>query len=638
MRLAYWISSPDDDTLVGELSLLTLSDINTLQDFMSAEVNGEHNDSHMLVEHLIQVLCKLPQTSPRRKQLTDTFIRTIWNGLPHPPPRTFTYLSSYREPTLDIRSSYGVGSAGSQYSRMVPVGIRQGGLPDPGLIFDLLMARDGRKRDHPSKISSMLLYLAFIIKDDLFQTKPQDPNVNMTSSYLDLSPLYGRNATEQIAMRQFKEGLLKLDCFSSKEVLLLPPGVGVFLVMFNRFHNYVATQLAAINETGRFTAKPALNNALDPTAAEVKRDEDLFQTARLITCGLYVNIILKDYIRTSLNLNSTDSSWAPDPRIRENKNLFSPPIPHSTGNNVSLESSLIHHWHSCLSNRNAKWITGTLRGLLNGIHPADASIDETVDAMRSFSANITDAPEKRTFGTFKRLPDGKFSDDGLVEELNSSIEDVAGAFGANRVPSSLRATEILGIMQARQWHVATLNEYRAFVGLSQHETFEDINPDPKVADNLRALYRHPDQVELYPGVVVEKTKPVMAPGSGLSAGFTASRAILCDVVSLVRGDGFYMDGWNHANVTSWGFNEVTSDDEVNHGCVMHKLILRAFPKHFEPNSIYAHFPFVVPEENRNILAQLDKDVNYSFNPPKRQPETVVVNSAPKAQGLLTTAI
>lgn len=45
-------------------------------------------------------------------------------------------------------------------------------------------------------------------------------------------------------MRTFEDGLLKPDCFSSKRTLGNPPGVGVLLIMFNRFHNYVVTQLA----------------------------------------------------------------------------------------------------------------------------------------------------------------------------------------------------------------------------------------------------------------------------------------------------------------------------------------------------------------------------------------------------------
>jgi hypothetical protein len=45
-------------------------------------------------------------------------------------------------------------------------------------------------------------------------------------------------------MRQFKNGLLKPDCFAHKRLLTFPPACRVFLVMFNRFHNYVVEQLA----------------------------------------------------------------------------------------------------------------------------------------------------------------------------------------------------------------------------------------------------------------------------------------------------------------------------------------------------------------------------------------------------------
>ncbi|KAG7111837.1 Linoleate 10R-lipoxygenase like protein [Verticillium longisporum] len=37
-------------------------------------------------------------------------------------------------------------------------------------------------------------------------------------------------------------------------------------------------------------------------------DNDLFQTGRLIVCGLYVNIILHDYLRVILGLNQTAST------------------------------------------------------------------------------------------------------------------------------------------------------------------------------------------------------------------------------------------------------------------------------------------------------------------------------------------
>lgn len=90
-----------------------------------------------------------------------------------------------------------------------------------------------------------------------------------------------------------------------------------------------------------------------------------------------------------------------------------------------------------------------------------------------------------------------------------------GAFGANHVPDIMRTIEILGMKQSRKWCVASLNEFRAFFHLKKHETFEDINPDPYVADNLRKLYGHPDNVEMYPGLYLESAKPAMVPGMGI---------------------------------------------------------------------------------------------------------------------------
>jgi hypothetical protein len=63
-----------------------------------------------------------------------------------------------------------------------------------------------------------------------------------------------------------------------------------------------------------------------------------------------------------------------------------------------------------------------------------------------------------------------------------------GNFGARNVPKCLRAIEILGMKQARAWNCGSLNEFRKFFGLKQYDTFEEINRDPYVADQLRRLY------------------------------------------------------------------------------------------------------------------------------------------------------
>jgi hypothetical protein len=114
-----------------------------------------------------------------------------------------------------------------------------------------------------------------------------------------------------------------------------------------------------------------------------------------------------------------------------------------------------------------------------------------------------------------------------------------GGFGARNIPTVMRVIEVMGIEQARKWNVASLNEFRKFFSLEPHKTFADINPDPEIARGLAELYDHPDFVEMYPGLLTESAKVPMVPGSGLCPGFTVSRAILSDAVTLVRGDRFY---------------------------------------------------------------------------------------------------
>lgn len=66
-----------------------------------------------------------------------------------------------------------------------------------------------------------------------------------------------------------------------------------------------------------------------------------------------------------------------------------------------------------------------------------------------------------------RGPDGKFSDDGLADILHDATENPAGAYGARNTPDVLRVIEVMGIQQARQWGVCSMNEFRKFLGLKR---------------------------------------------------------------------------------------------------------------------------------------------------------------------------
>jgi hypothetical protein len=107
----------------------------------------------------------------------------------------------------------------------------------------------------------------------------------------------------------------------------------------------------------------------------------------------------------------------------------------------------------------------------------------------------------------------------------------------------------------------------------------------------------------------------MKPASGLCASYTTSRAILSDAVSLVRSDRFYTVDYTPQNLTNWGFNAASYDLNINHGCVFYKLVLNAFPNHISKNSIYAHYPLVIPPENKLIHQDLKRDKLYDFEAP-----------------------
>lgn len=65
---------------------------------------------------------------------------------------------------------------------------------------------------------------------------------------------------------------------------------------------------------------------------------------------------------------------------------------------------------------------------------------------------------------------------------------------------------------------------------------------------------------------------------------------------------------------------------VDDGAVFYKLFFRAFPNHFKDNSVYAHFPLVVPSENLDILKSLGRADKYSWDKPARVPELIIIKS------------
>ncbi|KAJ5239525.1 hypothetical protein N7468_004144 [Penicillium chermesinum] len=619
--------------LIDDIKTLGFKDVNTVKELIANKASGNLvDDKTYLMERIIQMVADMPGHSKNRTALTNAFLDELWNSLPHPPLSymgdDYKYRSadgSNNNPTLPW-----LGAANTPYCRTIPpLTIQPSGLPDAGLIFDSLFARQ-EFTPHPNKVSSVFFDWASLVIHDIFQTDYRQQHLNKTSAYLDLSILYGDVKEQQDLIRAHKDGLLKPDCFSEGRLQALPAACGVLLVMLNRFHNHVVGQLAEINENGRFSKpRPGLSPE-EEEKAWAKRDEDLFQTGRLITCGLYINITLYDYLRTIVNLNRSNSTWCLDPRAQMEK---AGATPSGLGNQCSVEFNLAYRWHSTISQGDEKWIEQIYYELMG--KPAEqVTMPELLMGLKKVEGALDPDPSKRTFAHLKRGEDGRFDDGELVAILKNATEDVASSFGPRNVPKALRSIEILGIEAARRWQVGSLNEFRKHFGLKTYDTFEEINSDPEIANTLRHLYEHPDFVELYPGIVSEEAKEPMIPGVGIAPTYTISRAVLSDAVALVRGDRYYTIDYNPRNLTNWGYNEARYDLNINQGCVFYKLVNRAFPNWYKPDSIYAHYPMTIPSENKNIMKMLGRENDYSWDAPAFTPPRVNLTSHQSAKLVL----
>ncbi|KAG8527868.1 uncharacterized protein KY384_006784 [Bacidia gigantensis] len=219
-----------------------------------------------------QLIGSMPNDSNARAALTAKEVKEKYEKMLHPP---LTYLGdAFQYRTADGKFNSALhphlGQAGAPYAKTVPSKTHPlGALPDPEDIFDRLMARE-KYRPSQSGLSSMLVYHATIIIHDIFRTNDNDKNISDSSSYLDLSPLYGYTDKMQRRVRddKYKLGLLKPDTFAEDRLLRQPPGVCIMLVMYNRYHNYAATQLYRINENGRFSVPAKFSGPKLIAAAE----------------------------------------------------------------------------------------------------------------------------------------------------------------------------------------------------------------------------------------------------------------------------------------------------------------------------------------------------------------------------------
>ncbi|KAJ7443813.1 heme peroxidase [Mycena latifolia] len=583
--------------------------------FVDAALHPEAIDDRKgLFAQGITLLSQLPPNSHTARKLADSAISVLYKTVPHPPAALLGPVYTFRaaDGGGNNLESPDLGRAGMPYARSVQGKwcIEPTSLPEPGLIFDTLMKARQRK-NHPGGNSSLTFAFASLVTHSLFRLNPADGNINATSSYLDLSPLYGVDQASQdfVRNKDMGRGLLYPDTFSEDRLTFLPPAASALL--------YIATMLLKINERGRWTEPPP-----EDKQQRAKQDEEIFQTARLVNCGHFMSLVMNDYVAGFLGLSEgLESSLF--------NNAFGPintkeglEVERGRGNHCSVEFNLLYRWHPTLSAADQKWTEDIFKKAFNNKPFDQLDIRDLGEALRRVFGTVDPNPSKRTFGGLERGPDGKFSDDDLTKILLDATESPAGAFGAQGTPVVLRVIEIMGILQARKWGVCTMNEFRKFLGLKQFNDFEDWNPDPEIAGTARRLYGHIDNLELYTGLQCEATMPLM-PGVRFAAGYTTVRAVLGDAIALVRGDKFYTTDFTPTNLTVWGYQNCQRDrHNGGGGGELPKLLLRHLPRHYPFNSVYACFPLFTPQKMKESLTTQGIAAKYTFDRPvpARQPK------------------
>ncbi|EAT89123.2 hypothetical protein SNOG_03918 [Parastagonospora nodorum SN15] len=358
---------------------------------------------------------------------------------------------------------------------------------------------------------------------------------------------------------------------------------------------------------------PWINETLKLRGSE-HADNDIFQLTRNINVGFFAAVVLHDYVAAILNTPRANSEWSLD--LGKEIKQGGTRVERGTGSHVSVEFAVLYHWHAALSAADDKWMEDILRS----VHPNMRSVDDITVEM------FHEVMKEWTFGGLQRGPDGRFKDAELAELIKTCTEEPAHAFGAHGTPASLKVVDLMGQLQARDmFNVCTLNEFRRYLNLKPYETFEDWCVDKDTARAAELLYGHIENMELYPGLMAECTKPAM-PGSGVCPGQTTGRGILDDAVALVRGDRYLSYDFNSNTLTQWGAALLSDTVPGAYGGVFPKLLFQGLPGGFTGTSPYVLLPFYTPEAAKGILKGNNVLEKYDLKRPPNDYDIVSVQT------------
>lgn len=352
--------------------------------------------------------------------------------------------------------------------------------------------------------------------------------LNLLTSFLDLTQVYGPNSARSQTLRLFQGGQLKssilngkvhmpqavdgsckntdavVKCFAAGEGRTNEnAGLSSLQTLFLREHNRVAAELASFNPTWD--------------------DQRLFNEARKIMIGVYQNIVYNEYLPAIIGWNTAA--------------MFDL-VPLSTNSYYSGYSANIN---PSLSN---EFATAAFRF-------GHTSVRNTFGR---FSRNNQQSSRSLVLQDiiFNPVEIYNFAEDGIESIIRGLINEPESKFDTNFADSlqnhlfesrlsdgSVIAIDLAStnINRGRDHGIPSYNSFRQKCGLKKANTFQDLG-DHVPLEKIQAfqnIYQHPDDIDLYVGGLAEKSI------NGAVVGPTFACIIANQFKELKKGDRFYYE-------------------------------------------------------------------------------------------------
>ncbi|KAI8496599.1 Alpha-dioxygenase 2 [Branchiostoma belcheri] len=401
---------------------------------------------------------------------------------------------------------------------------------------------------------------------DPTQTQTDRPKTfrNHNTHWWDGSQLYGSDLDTQMALREMKDGKLKV---TASGMIPLDENTGVektgfssnWWVGLSMLHNLFTREHNAICDV--LKAKyPKMT------------DQELFDKARLINAAVMAKLhtvewttalLYNDILHVAMNTNWVGFLG----QLGALGDFLKPFLP-------------------------SNYILDGIPGSKKELHGVPYSLTEEFTAVYRMHSILPDvihmqdvASKKRTGETYP-LKDTLFSDafnvvkkQGMEKLFYTFGVENPGALVLHNFPNSIRDLQLpetqnsefvdmatVDVLRDRERGVPRYNELRRHLNMAPVETFQDITDDPKVADELSKMY-HGDveMVDLLVGCSAESPRPT---GFGFSD--TAFRLFILMATRRLRADRFYTDYYNSATYTQEGLDWVEK-------ATMSSVLLRHYP-------------------------------------------------------------